>query len=366
MQGAVFSLEVETGRVTEQMIVHPDHVVFPGAADEGTGASESAAPELPSIPQREKGEKPAYLDAEVRREIFGLVTEARRAAYGASVAERRQSAGVLGEAARARGLDQEADLGVLAAMTDLRQVVRGRIDPAKIQSQRTALQNWSQDAHWRPTHYPLPVQNHGAEFSLPSRPRAAAIHTVDVGPLVLPFALQPDRGDILTVLFQGAVDRAKVRLPIFLRWRYQIELGLGPTLALADPTLDLSGAMRLGWYLGTEHDDLVPHLSTVIRRAADSLGVRHIVLAGSSGGGFAALQVASRLPEAVVVAMSPQTDLRQYSRRLVHSAVERHSASRTFPGRRSIRRGSAFSSAMPPPGHFRVSSSCPIPRTRCT
>ena len=60
----------------------------------------------------------------------------------------------------------------------------------------------------------------------------------------------------------------------------------------------------------------------MIRRAADTLGVRHIVLAGSSGGGFAALQVASFLPEAVVVAMSPQTDLRQYSRRLVHSAVE--------------------------------------------
>ena len=78
------------------------------------------------------------------------------------------------------------------------------------------------------------------------RPRHAAIHTLDVGPLVLPMAVQPDRGEILTVLFQGAVDRAKMRLPIFLRWRYQLELGLGPTLAVADPTLDLSGSMRSG------------------------------------------------------------------------------------------------------------------------
>ena len=322
VEGAVFSLEVATGRVTEQMIVHPDHVVFPGEVEEDTETSQPSVPELPLAPRPEKGARPAHLDPATRQEIFGLIAEARRAAYGASEAERRQSAGVLGEAARAHGLTQDVDLGVLAAMTDLRQVVRGRIDPAKIQPQRTSLLNWAQDSRWRPTHYPLPVQNHGTEFSLSSRPRAAAIHTVDVGPLVLPIALQPEQGDVLTVLFQGAVDRAKMRLPIFLRWRYQIELGLGPTLALADPTLDLSGAMRLGWYLGTEHDDLTPHLATVIRRAADALGVRHIVLAGSSGGGFAALQVASFLPEAVVVAMSPQTDLRQYSRRLVHSAVE--------------------------------------------
>src|SRR5699024_1997810 len=173
---------------------------------------------------------------------------ARRAAYGASGAYRRLSDGVLGEAARAHWLTQDVVLGVLAAMTDLRQVVRGRSDPAKIQPQRTSLLNWAQDSRWRPTHYPLPVQNHGTEFSLPSRPRAAAIHTVDVGPLVLPIALQPEQGDVLTVLLQGAVDRAKLRLPIFLRWRYQIDLGFGPTLALADPTLDLSGAMRLGWY----------------------------------------------------------------------------------------------------------------------
>src|SRR5699024_10469415 len=167
-----------------------------------------------------------------------------------------------------------------------------------------------------------PVQNHGEQFALERRPRHAAIHTLDVGPLVLPMALQPDRGDILTVLFQGAVDRAKMRLPIFLRWRYQLELGLGPTLAIADPTLDLSGAMRLGWYLGTEHDELTPHLATAIRRTAESLGVRRVVLVGSSGGGFAALQVGSMLPGALVVAMSPQTELREYSRRLVRSAVE--------------------------------------------
>src|SRR5699024_3475519 len=143
-----------------------------------------------------------------------------------------------------------------------------------------------------------PVQNHGERFTLERKPRHASIHTLDVGPLVLPMALQPDDGDILTVLFHGAVDRAKMRLPIFLRWRYQLDLGLCPALAVADPTLDLSAAMRFGWYLGTEHDELTPPIAMAFRRTAESLGVRRVVLAGSSGGGFAALQVGSMLPEA--------------------------------------------------------------------
>lgn len=324
IKGAVFSLEVSTGRVTEQLIVHPDHVSFPGTEEDADGGEDLPAPSVlpPAAPCSSTSGSVPHLDPAVRREVFTLIAEARRSAQGASAAERRQAAGVLGVEARDRGMDQENDLGIIAAMTDLRQVVRGRIDPAQVQPHRTALHNWSQDTRWRPTHYPLPVQNQGEDFTLPKRPRHAAIHTLDVGPLVLPMALQPDRGEVLTVLFQGAVDRAKMRLPIFLRWRYQLELGLGPTLAVADPTLDLSGSMRLGWYLGTEHDELTPQIASAIRRTAEALGVRRIVLAGSSGGGFAALQVGALLPEAVVLAMSPQTDLRQYSRRLVQSAVE--------------------------------------------
>src|SRR5699024_735132 len=324
IKGAVFSLQVSTGRITEQMIVHPDHVTFPGAEEDSeVEAERDLAPVLPR-PAAHSSSTPgtvAHLDPAVRREIFALIRETRRSAPGATVAERRQAAEALDVEARERGLDQENDLGVIAAMTDLRQVVRGRIDPSHVQRHRTALQNWSQDSRWRPTHYPLPVQNHEEQFLFERKPRHAAIHTIDVGPLVLPMALQPDRGDILTVLFQGAVDRAKMRLPIFLRWRYQLELGLGPTLAIADPTLDLSAAMRLGWYLGTERDERTPHIATAIRRTAEALGARHIVLVGSSGGGFAALQVGSLLPDAMVVAMSPQTDLRKYSRRLVQSAV---------------------------------------------
>src|SRR5699024_8902695 len=106
------------------------------------------------------------------------------------------------------------------------------------------------------------------------------ILTVNCRPLVLPLALSPEPGEVLTVLFHGALDRAKLRLPIFQRWRYQLALRAGPTLAVADPTLDLSGSMRLGWYLGTEAMDLVPRIAGAIQRTARALGVKHIVLVG--------------------------------------------------------------------------------------
>src|SRR5699024_4716935 len=105
----------------------------------------------------------------------------------------------------------------------------------------------------------------------------------------------------------------------------------GPTLAFADPTLDLSTSMRLGWYLGTERTDLTGIIADTVQRVGEALGVRNIVLAGSSGGGFTALQVGAHLPDSVVFAMSPQTDLRRYSPRLVASATEPAFASRKAP-----------------------------------
>lgn len=318
IQGPVFSLEVSTGRITEQMIVYPEDVEFPDSPDdEGDPQFSLPAEAVPGA-----SGKPPHLDHTVRERVFALLAEKRQGAQEATDSTRRQTAGVLAAEARRIGLGREIDLGVDAALTDLTQTVRGRIDPAKVQPQRTALVNWSEDRRWRPTHYPLPLHHHGQTFDPSTTLRDPTIHTLDLGPLILPVAIQPDRGDVLTVLFQGAVERSKMRLPVFLRWRYQLELGLGPTIAVADPTLDLSGHMRLGWYLGTEDVDPAAHIAEVVRRTAEHLGVRRVVLAGSSGGGFAALQVAAHLPEAVVLAMSPQTDLRQYSRRLVLSALE--------------------------------------------
>jgi hypothetical protein len=119
----------------------------------------------------------------------------------------------------------------------------------------------------------------------------------------------------LFVMLSAAVDRAKYRLPVFNRWTWaEMKKFPGHVLCVADPTLELHDEMNLGWYLGTGEHDASEELSRFIRRFAKALGIPEdkIVIWGSSGGGFAALALASRIEKATAVAVNPQTDVFAY------------------------------------------------------
>lgn len=322
-------LEVDTGRTRELILLGRDSVSFPDSPP---------LPEAPAAPRprnaelrRSKTGRPHHLDRTSRTEVFDLLESARSLEPGTSTGLRSARAEELRTEAAARGLDEGIDLGLDAGITDLLQVTAERGASTISRPQRTALVNWTGDEGWRPTAYPLPIVNHAPALSFTERPHHAAIHTVPAGPLLLPFALDPAQGDTLTVLFQGAIDRARIRLPIFQRWRHQIEMGAGPSLVFTDPTLDLAPSLGLGWHLGTERADLTPAIADTVRRAADALGVRHILLVGGSGGGFTALNVGTILEDAVVVAFSPQVDLREYSPRLTRLAMEAALGLRSVP-----------------------------------
>jgi len=317
-----FGLNVSTGKVSELILVGKDQVSFPTELSTPK-ASTSDARKAHVVLATASG-KAHPQDRESRSQVFEALEAARAEGWSSTAEGRSALAAHLDEERSRRGLNGSIDLGLQAGITDLLGIERGRDNPKLVEPERTALINWDDSSRWRPTFYPLGLRSHRSALKLAPSALTAnpAIHTVQAGPLTLPFAIDPRQGDVLTVLFQGAVDRAKVRVPIFLRWRYQLELDAGPTLAFADPTLDLSTSLRLGWYLGTESLDLAPVIAEIVKQVAESLGVRQIVLAGSSGGGFAALQVGAHLPDAFVVAMSPQTDLRKYSPRLVNAATE--------------------------------------------
>lgn len=314
-----FCLRVDTGRTSEYVLVGPDAVTFPvERPDPSDGAG---SPVRASTPAR-RGAVPFHRDPASRAEVFDLVERSREAGWAAEPAERQEIAARLLTEVDERGVDGPVDLGLQAAATDLLQVERGARGSTLGDPRRTALVNWDAADDWFPTFYPMPVRRAGIGEHTSYQAGEPRIYSAVLGPLVLPFAVAPGVGDVLTVLFQGAVDRAKVRVPIFSRLRYQAELGAGTTVAIADPTLDLSTSLRLGWYLGTESVDVAGAAARLIQEIAGSTGAKHVVLVGSSGGGFGALQVGARLPGAVVVAASPQTDLRRYSSRLVSAAIE--------------------------------------------
>lgn len=119
--------------------------------------------------------------------------------------------------------------------------------------------------------------------------------------------------NVLLVRFNGAVDRSRTKLPYFG--------GLGSmssrnesVLVFSDPAFDRNSDMRLGWYLGEVRGgrSLYDCINEVISEYVSEWGIEKVVLFGSSGGGFASLQVGLRRGNCSVLVINPQTILKNY------------------------------------------------------
>lgn len=147
------------------------------------------------------------------------------------------------------------------------------------------------------------------------------IQSYRYGRLTLPISTIPGQGDTLHVSFHGALDRGKYSLPRFERGQSLSGLGINQ-MVFADPTLDLDPGVSLAWFLGTETQDLHEEMALLVGERMKALGMDRVVLSGSSGGGFAALQVAAFLPESRVIAFNPQTCVTSYHARLAQKATD--------------------------------------------
>lgn len=150
--------------------------------------------------------------------------------------------------------------------------------------------------------------------------RASGPQRLDVAvpgsPFVFPVHLQPHRVRHLFVALAGAVpDRSTVSLPRFVRRSQAADLP-GSLACIADPTLTLGASIRLGWYFGNAAHDATAAMARVVLAIADALDVPpdEITAYGSSGGGFAAMQLAARLGDgATAIAINAQTDALRYA-----------------------------------------------------
>ncbi|RPF26357.1 hypothetical protein [Georgenia muralis] len=117
--------------------------------------------------------------------------------------------------------------------------------------------------------------------------------------------------DILVVSFHGALDRRRFTLPRFERLNSLKDQEVS-SLYFADPALHLDPTLELAWFTGWHSVDLTPILAQWVLTAARAVDASRIILTGSSGGGFAALQVSSLIPHSLAIPFNPQTAISAY------------------------------------------------------
>lgn len=119
------------------------------------------------------------------------------------------------------------------------------------------------------------------------------------------------KSDVLIVYLHGATFRKRTRLPRFERLATLSQEDVS-SMYFSDPTMYRHERVMLGWYTGWKGVDVQQHIADWAMIAAQEIGAKHIVVAGASGGGFAALQVSGLIPDSICLTFNPSTKIHEY------------------------------------------------------
>lgn len=136
----------------------------------------------------------------------------------------------------------------------------------------------------------------------------------------------------LVVSFHGALDRQKNTLPRFERMRTTLEHEVS-AMFVADPALWLNDKdwFQLAWYTGWDGFDAHQVIADWAVKTAKAIGADRIMFAGSSGGGFAALQTSALVPNSLALVFNPQTSIHGYLANGDHWGAQRNYRRVVFP-----------------------------------
>ncbi|MGQ1836898.1 alpha/beta fold hydrolase [Kocuria turfanensis] len=320
LEDGAIAIQVSTDRHQEQLVATSE-----GA---GIGAYHEGAPDIVVRIRNQAlfGDRDPAAENALRlavREEINAVKANVHADHGTAAARRAAMSRLLQFAER-QGITGFRDYGLGAALIDLAgEDLRAVIENTALvtQQKRTHVVNWTGDPGLYHPFYGVPMRT---LRSVPERfdtTTARYMLSIDFGQLVLPsYVNLESEGDTLAVMFHGATDRVRNTMPRFERMRSMEQLRVGPLAFFSDPCLDLDANMILSWYAGTEELNLHERIAAYVDGLARSAGARRVVLIGNSGGAFTALQVASYLPGACVVAFNPQVEIDRYVPRIAEDA----------------------------------------------
>ena len=127
----------------------------------------------------------------------------------------------------------------------------------------------------------------------------------------------------LLVLLPGASARKRGHLD-FQRYGWSSDFPDHDVIALSDPSLKADNTLGLAWFQHSVAAYGIKAVEVLLAGLMKAGGYSEsdVTLFGSSGGGFAALQLADALPQAQVIAMNPQIFLYNYSPNHYRAMIE--------------------------------------------
>lgn len=144
-----------------------------------------------------------------------------------------------------------------------------------------------------------------------SQTEGAAQYRYDYDGKPLDCLFLKEDSDTLIVSFHGALNRKRFSLPRYERLKSVSKFGTN-SIYFSDPTLWLDDSLQLAWYTGWGEVDIQADIAELIVKAKTAAGASKVIVSGSSGGGFAALQVSALIPESVAVVFNPSVYVQGY------------------------------------------------------
>ncbi|MGY5318971.1 hypothetical protein ACXA45_06995 [Neomicrococcus lactis] len=156
------------------------------------------------------------------------------------------------------------------------------------------------------------IPDHGRFQPKPLPMNTAARFRSDLGSSTfLDSLLVAKESDLLVVGLHGALNQEKTKLPRFERMSTILNYPVN-SMFFGDPALWMSPSLQLSWYTGWNGIDLQRTIADWSLAAAKAVGAKKLLFTGSSGGGFAALQISSLVANSYALVFNAQTDIANY------------------------------------------------------
>ena len=162
----------------------------------------------------------------------------------------------------------------------------------------------------KPLRYKQEIFSHSSLDSFGSTGLQNGIHSISYGDGLLDLMIEDRNAETTIIFFHAAVPFRKATLPVFSGLSVSADLDANLVL-VSDPGLE--NGTNLTWYAGDSERNLQHDLTNVLNQVLKNFARhKYTITYGNSGGGFASLIYAAKLPNCTAMAVNPQTEIGNY------------------------------------------------------